>query len=196
MSFIDLMADHRWSEADILNRTEAMVRGAFPAEAEQILNRKLQGAAMGFPLSEADQIELAQFQAAVLDAQTAGHLARADMALLEGALALEAAQARLALPAIELEWSMPRWDEVAGEELSFLLNAKAAQADQAERDAAQAVVDAASQQVLELTGARAAARAPIAEPEPEPGSGFEEGNPDAQAQDGGPDVGAPEPDSP
>lgn len=89
MSFINLMADDVWSEADIVNRTEAMVRSKFSAQEEVILNRKVLGASMNFTLSPADQAEVGEFQATVLAAQFAGQEARADMALLNAVLAFE-----------------------------------------------------------------------------------------------------------
>jgi hypothetical protein len=100
-SFIDMMADHDWSDADITRRTEAMVRSEFSAEAETILNRKQWAIAVGQitdpAVVAAVQSEAAQFAAVTLAAQMAGVQARADMALLRQALGVEDAQARLAL---------------------------------------------------------------------------------------------------
>lgn len=95
MSFVDLMADHRWTEADIVARTEAMVREHFSAAAEQILSRKVMGAGMGFPLATAEMMELQLFQNTVLSAKAAGEAARADMLLLLEALAVERGEADL-----------------------------------------------------------------------------------------------------
>lgn len=163
MSFIDLMADHRWSEADIVNRTEAMVRKEFTAEAERILSRKVLGAGMGYIMTAAEQAEVGRFQATVFAAQAEGNAARADMALLEAVLALEAAQARLALPAVEPVLSEPAEGEPE------VTNQAELDADTAERASAQATVDAASPVALALAAERAARRAPSeAKPVEEP----------------------------
>lgn len=161
MSFVDLFADHRWSEADIVNRTEAMVREHFSVAAERILNRKVLGAGMGFPLSEAEQTELAEFQAVTLGAQAEGMQARADMALLEQALTVEAAQARLAQPAVQPDWQPT---EEGGE---VLANQQEIDADTEQRLQAQGLVDAAAPEALDLVQLRAFAR-PQHEPEPLP----------------------------
>jgi hypothetical protein len=95
-SFIDLMANDVWSDADITRRTEAMIRTEFSAEAETILNRKALGLAMGnYEPSMQDLMDMARYNSVAMAAQAAGIAARADMALLLQALALEEAQARL-----------------------------------------------------------------------------------------------------
>ena len=99
MSFVDLMANDVWSEADIIRRTEAMIRSEFPAEGETILNRKITGAALGqYVLSQAEMIEVGRYKAVAEAAQIEGAAARADMALLAQVLAYEAALRDLANP--------------------------------------------------------------------------------------------------
>jgi len=171
MSFIDLMADHRWSEVDIVNRTEAMVREHFSAQAEAILARKVMGTGMGYVLTATEQAEVMHFQQVSMLARQAGEEARADMALLEQALSVEAAVQRLAQPPI---------DPVLGEsELvegapPVALNLAELLADDAERQAALDLIDAAPQPVLDLVAARAAHRAPAIEETPaEPEGGAE-----------------------
>lgn len=91
MSFIDRMANDRWSDADITKRTEAMVRSVFPAEAEGIINRKLQGAGLGqYTLTPEDGAEIARFNDIVTAAAIAGAQARADALLVNQALEMEA----------------------------------------------------------------------------------------------------------
>lgn len=135
-SFIDWTADYVWSDGDITRRTEAMVRAEISEPDETILNRKLQGAALGaYTLTSEDQAAIQRFNAVVMAASMAGVEARADMALLAQAMAVEAAQAQL---------------QVAPDD-----------------EQAQAVVDAATPEVLALVAARAAARAePPEEPAP------------------------------
>lgn len=127
VSFIDLMANDVWSEADIIRRTEAMIRSEFPAEIETILNRKIAGAMIGeYVLTEDEQADVARYKIVAQQAQIEGAAARADMALLAEVMAHEAALRRLA----ELDLA----DE--------------------ERAAAQALVDAASPEVLSLYALR------------------------------------------
>lgn len=131
--FINLMGHDVWSEADIVSRTEAMVRSQVSTTDERIINRKLQGALLGqYTLSAQEQEEVERFARVTYEAQAAGVAARADMALLQGALAVEAAQRRLAQPVAD----------------------PAEEGDDAVRAAAQAVVDAASPQVLALVALR------------------------------------------
>jgi hypothetical protein len=91
MSFVDVMANDVWTAADIVRRTEAMVRSQFSAEDEQILNRKVTGQMLGqYTLTPDEQAELGAFAAATEAARLQGVAARADMALLAQALAVEA----------------------------------------------------------------------------------------------------------
>lgn len=149
MSFINLMANDIWTDADITRRTEAMVRTEFSAEAEIILNRKVAGISLGqYMPTEADQIEMARFKAVVDAAHDEGVAARADMALLLETMDYETAMRRLEQP-------FPHSDAPEEEIEEDLL----------ERAAAQAVVDAASQDVVDLYDLR---NPPLPELEPEP----------------------------
>jgi hypothetical protein len=151
MSFVNLMADVRWSEHDIVQRMEAMIREHCSATEELILHRKMLGASIdAYDLSAGEQAEIASYASVCAVAQQAGRDARADMALLAQVLDAEAAQARLARPQVE-----PVLSE--GEEPA-VLNQPELDADAAERAAVQALLDAAPQPVLDLMAARAAAR--------------------------------------
>jgi hypothetical protein len=91
MSFVNLLADDVWSEADIVARTEAIVRSQFSAIDEQILNRKVTGQMLRqYTLTEDEQAELGAFAAATEAARQQGDTARADMALLAQAMDVEA----------------------------------------------------------------------------------------------------------
>lgn len=149
-SFINMMANDVWSDADITRRTEAMLRSEFSQEAETILNRKVLGASMGtYILTPQDQADIARYNAVALSAQAAGVAARADAALLNGALAVEAAQARLAMPPL-VNPEPPEPPIYTEEQLAQ---------DAAERAAAQSVIDAATPEVMLLVWERAAYRA-------------------------------------
>ena len=151
MSFIDLMASDVWTDADITRRTEAMVRSQFTETAELIINRKVQGAALGqYQLSLDEQAEVAAFNAVVFEARQAGEAARADMALLREVLAAEPAYLRLRRQTVA-----PVLDEEGA-----VINQEALDVDAAERAEAQAAMDSVSMPCLELLALR--------NPEPEP----------------------------
>lgn len=143
MSIVNLMANDVWSDADITRRTEAMVRSEFSSDAEAILNRKVSGALLGaYTMTTEDGAEVQRFNAVTLAASMAGVAARADMALLASAMAVEALQQALdALPDDE--------------------------ENQDQRDALQAEIDTADVDVQQLVLDRSEARNPVAEEEPQ-----------------------------
>jgi hypothetical protein len=135
-SFINMLANDIWSEQDITNRTEAMVRAVMPLQDELVLNRKVQGAALGqYELTAQDQTDMGRLAQAGFSAQQEGIAARADMTLLLHVFEVEAAITRLDRP------------EVAPEDETY-------EADQAERTEAMGVVSGASEEVLIWVEAR------------------------------------------
>lgn len=99
MSFIDMLGSVVWTDAEITNRTEAMVRSVMPLADELVLNRKVQGAALGqYTLSEADQADMARLAQAGYLAQQEGVAARHDMLVLHEVLLIEEAEKVLADP--------------------------------------------------------------------------------------------------
>lgn len=155
MSFINMMANDVWTEADIIRRTEAMIRSECSPELEAVINRKATGAALGaYVLTESDAAEMNRYAAVSAAAKTAGDEARADMALLLQVFPVEAAERRLAQPVVE-----PELDEEG-----VTTNQDAIDADLAERTQAQAAVDEASPDVMGWVALR---RPPVPEPEPE-----------------------------
>lgn len=166
MSFIDLMASDVWTDADITRRTEAMVRSRFTEAAELIINRKVQGAALGqYRLTPAEQAEVTAFNAVVFEARQAGEAARADMALLREVLAAEPAYRRLKQPAVA-----PELDEEGA-----AINQEALDADAAERAKAQAAMNSVSMPGLELLALRNPEPEPETTLEPESETGAAEG---------------------
>jgi hypothetical protein len=95
-SFINLMVNDVWSDADITNRTEAMVRQHISVVEETILNRDITGTAFGVPLSEERMAQVMHLKDILEEARQMGINARSDMALLNRVFVLEAAQIRLA----------------------------------------------------------------------------------------------------
>jgi hypothetical protein len=103
MSFIDMMASDRWSEADIINRTEAMIAAEFPPHQVAIINRIVTAAAAGmYQLTDEELADVSRYNAVCLAAREAGDAARADMALLSKVLDFEAAQQLVAAAAEEV----------------------------------------------------------------------------------------------
>lgn len=99
MSFIDMMADRIWTDAEITNRTEAMVRAVVSVAEELVLNRKLQGVALGqYTLTAADQAQMALLAQVGYAAQQEGIAARHDTLVLREVLSVEAAIRTLADP--------------------------------------------------------------------------------------------------
>lgn len=131
-SFINLLANDIWPDADITRRTEAMVRTEFSAEAETILNRKVAGISLNqYTPTPEDLAEMARFKEVVDAAHDEGVAARADMALLSQTLVYEAAVRRLAKEPIP--------DDIQ---------------DEAERSDAQTLIDEATQEVVDLYALR------------------------------------------
>jgi len=91
-SFIDLMASDRWTEADIINRTEAMIAAEFSADQVAIINRIVTAAAGMYQLTGEELAEVECYNEVCLAAREAGAAARADMALLARVLEFEEAQ--------------------------------------------------------------------------------------------------------
>jgi hypothetical protein len=90
--FINLMGSDVWSEADIKSRLHSEIRAEVTEFAETELNRALQGAALGMhTLSQQEQVSLMHFKAVTDRVAALGVTARADAALLRGAMAVEAA---------------------------------------------------------------------------------------------------------
>lgn len=133
-SFINLLENDVWSEADIINKTEAELHSVCSKTNELILSRKMIGFSLGRMIPTAqEQAELTAYEIAAYQAQQSGIAARADMVRLQAALDYERAHARLALP-------IPQEGDTA--------------ADAEERSSAQAIVNAATSETLELVALR------------------------------------------
>lgn len=95
MSYVDLFSQQRWSEADHTARTQAMVRAVVSRDEEEILNRDVLGAitGMGAPMDAALQARAVAAKTVMEAARQAGVVARADSALLDAVLDIEAGAA-------------------------------------------------------------------------------------------------------
>ena len=143
-SFINLLANDIWSDADITRRTEAMVRTEFSAEAETILNRKVAGISLSqYTPTPEDLAEMARFKEVVDAAHDEGVAARADMVLLSETLVYEAAKTRLAQTTLQDAWDrlqLPEVEPILDQETGEVLNQAEVDQDKAERAAAQQIV--------------------------------------------------------
>ena len=138
-SFINLMASDVWSEADIINRTEALINSEFSPAAVAILNRKATGAALGkYQLSPTDVADIARYTEVSERARDLGRQAFKDAELLKEVLLVESALAILSKPTPETE----------------VENLVLIEQDLEERKKAQALVDSASQEVIDLVKLR------------------------------------------
>lgn len=144
MSFINLMGNDIWTEADIVRRTESIIRSQFSEDDERILNRKVTGLLLGqYELTNEEQAELAKFQQVVYLAQQVGNEARNDMALLNSVFPVEVAYRRISQPIIE-----------PIEEDGEIVNQTDIDNDFTERVLAQSVIESATEEVLELVKKR------------------------------------------
>lgn len=168
MSFINLLANDVWSEADIINKTEAELHSVVSKEAELILSRKMIGFSLGRIIPTAqEQADLLAYEIASYQAQQSGIAARADMVLLQSALDYERALRRLMLPAVTKPAMVTVVDD-AHAHVEIINPAIAV--DEAERAAAQAVLDAANESTLALVALRNSPPAPDTTAEAEYGA--------------------------
>lgn len=148
MSFIDLMASDVWSNGDIDNRVQALIRSRY-SENDELKASRL---ARKPDQSESDLAFVAGVDAWIAECVQQGSDARADMALLNEVLPMEDAARRLALPVVEPEIN----------EEGEVTNQEAVDADIAQRADAQAVLDNASPEAKALYEQR---NPPAPEPE-------------------------------
>ena len=145
MSFVNLMANDVWSDADILRRTESMIRSEFSQDAETILNRKVMGMQLGtYTPTEEEMAELARYNSTVLAAQAEGVQARIDMALLNQVFPLEDAQRRLDRMSLTVAWDrlqLPVVEPIIDEITQAVTNAAEIAQDTMERAMAQSAID-------------------------------------------------------
>lgn len=99
MSFINLMDDTVWDDAQINAKMRALRRLGYQDDEWEFLMQKLVGAlaamvpdfaSIAYPLSDAEKQEVRDFAGCLYQVQAAGRAARADMALKAQAMAVEA----------------------------------------------------------------------------------------------------------
>lgn len=152
MSFVDLMGDDVWSPADIDARVAQLIRSQYSADDELKAARLARKAT---PTSE-DTAFVAAVDQWIVQCVQEGRDASADMALLAQVFPMEDAQRRLDQPIVE-----PEYDEDGN-----LINEDAVLQDEAERAAAQAVLDDASPEATALFDLRNPTPPPLPEDQP------------------------------
>ena len=142
MSFINLMGNVVFTDKQILNRTEAMIRNVFSKEAETIHNRKIQEIHLGqAQMTPELGAEIALFAKVTKEAQEAGEQAKADNELLKQTLAYEDAERTLALSwEFETTTQDEEGNEITSPQYEVFLSARA-DAENCIKNASQSVID-------------------------------------------------------
>ena len=161
MSIINLLKNDIWSESDIVNHGRAVINSHVSQDRQNELRTIMLGHIAGMRTATPEEMAEIVLVQQVTEQQVADNAAaRADMALLQSVLDYEAAVERLTCDPITEPLTVTRIiDDVACE----VPNPAIAQ-DAAERAEAQAVIDAATPEVLALYALR---HPPEPTPEPE-----------------------------
>jgi outer membrane protein assembly factor BamA len=130
MSFVDLMANDIWSDTDINNKVQALIRSKY-SEQDELKASRL---ARNSDISANDLLFIANLDAWISSCVNEGRNARSDMQLLLQVISLEQAQARLSQPEVQ-----PELDEEGN-----VLNQQQLDEDKQAREQAQAVLDGAT----------------------------------------------------
>lgn len=147
-TFIDLLGNDVWSDADITNRCRAIIESHVPiARQDELRTIMLGHIAKLRAATDAEMAEITLVKSLTEAAADLSRAARADMSLLQSALDYESAARRLAVPVFAGPKTATTTDEAGGERQhdnpDYLI-------DQAEREAALDVVSSASQATLDL----------------------------------------------
>ena len=147
MSIVNLLKNDIWSEADIINAGRAAIYSQISFDRQQELQTIMLGHIAGMRTATMEELaEIAQVQAVTEAQASANAAARADMALLNDVLAYEAALERLTCaPITEPATIMEGEIEVPNPWIAH---------DAQERADAQAVIDASTQETLDLYALR------------------------------------------
>jgi hypothetical protein len=158
MSFVDMMGNDDWSDADMDNRTRATVESIVSSARQDELRTIMLGHISGMRTATAKEMgEIMQVKALSEAAGQTLIKGRIDIVLLRAAWAVERAMARISRPAPA--------PVLSDGEAPSVLNQEELDADLAERALVQIVIDQASAEVAALVALRnPAPPAPPAEP--------------------------------
>lgn len=152
MSIIDLTKSDVWSEADIMAHGRAVIAAQCSLDRQQELQTIMLGHIAGMRTATTEEMaEIAQVQAVTQAQVIANAAARADMALLNDVLAYESALERLTCAPITEPATVTVFDAHGGS--SVIANPAIAH-DAQERAEAQALIDASTQETLDLYALR------------------------------------------
>jgi len=113
-SFVNLMANDVWSEADIKSRLHAEIRSVISEQKENEISRAIQGRLLGMhTLTPEENASIALFKQVSDKVALLAVQARADAVLLSKAMDLELAQNRLTQPATETEKDIQERDDAS-----------------------------------------------------------------------------------
>lgn len=156
MSIINLLANNRWSEADIVNHGRAVIASQVPEERQNELRTIMLGHIAGMRTATPDEMaEIVMVKQATEAQAVSNAAARADMALLQSVLDYEAAVEQLSYPPLTLETNVGMGDYAEDGTLIFSHPPQEhVDYDTQERAKAQAVIDAATPEVLALYALR------------------------------------------
>jgi hypothetical protein len=152
MSFIDMTKNYQWSEADIVNAGRAAIYSQISFDRQQELQTIMLGHIAGMRTATMEELtEIAQVQAVTEAQAVANDEARADMARLLAVMAYEAALERLTCAPITEPATVTVFDAHGG---SSVIENPAIAHDAQERAEAQALIDASTQETLDLYALR------------------------------------------
>lgn len=138
MSFVNLLANDIWSEADIVKKCEDIVHAEFPLIEENILHRKVTAATIGsYSLTPEETQQLGEYKSVCERAKQEGIQARLDMTLLYQIMEYENAFYRLQQPIVE---------PIVEDDVT--INQEEVDVDSEERDAAQIILGNGSEEVI------------------------------------------------
>jgi hypothetical protein len=152
MSYVNLMANDVWTEADIQNRGRALVASQVSEVRQNELRTILLGHLAGMRTATAEELaEITMVKDATEATAVTNAAARADMALLFDARALELAHWRLTLPPVTQPATVTVY---SAQGVASVIDNPAIEDDAQARSAAQALIDGATQEALDLYALR------------------------------------------
>ena len=113
-SFVNLMANDVWNEADIKSRLHSEIRSVISEQKENEISRAIQGRLLGMhTLTPEESASIALFKQVSDKVALLAVQARADAVLLSKAMDLELAQNRLTQPATDTEEDIQERDDAS-----------------------------------------------------------------------------------
>ena len=154
-SFINLMSNTVYTEHQLSKRLQAIERSHFSKRDEQIINRLLIGIILGTHIASPEElVDVSAFNDLLQEVATLGALVRQENDLLINTVKHEQAIKRLDHPTKKSDVGIPEFVEIDDETVLNPIIKK----DKKERDESSAIINSASQEVLDLLALRIADR--------------------------------------